>query len=166
MTRISPTQNVTELIFQPGDYDNTDSVIIACSLLQQLCQDSAYRGECISVTCFLQAHPPLHHLSLSQSSSFASYLLLFISDYSNTFASEKRWREKYAWQRERGDPGERLLKRADIPPVSITVTSLNQGRNKFSEQSIGSIFKRSYRKFVQNFKKNCFKKVYIFSRRG
>lgn len=60
------------------------------------------------------------------------------------------------WQRERGDPGEWLLKRPDIPPVSITVTSLNQGRNKFTVQrlSIGSCFKRTcdfYVKYKANF---------------
>jgi hypothetical protein len=38
---------------------------------------------------------------------------------------------KVYMREERGDPGEWLLKRADIPPVSITMTSRNQGRNKF-----------------------------------
>jgi hypothetical protein len=33
----------------------------------------------------------------------------------------------------RRDTGEWLLTRADIPPASVTVTSLNQGRNKYKD---------------------------------
>jgi hypothetical protein len=97
------------------------------SLLQNLCHDSVYR---MYLYDLISLFSPSIAPSLSNLFAFNSLLKLI----QHRRFGEEMVGKVQTWEAGKEDTGEWLLRRADIPPASGTVTSRNQGRHKCTVQ--------------------------------